>query len=134
LVLTAAAVASASASSDVSLGAAGANASSIMVALRDAPPGSNSFQMVAVSLPKGTATVGTGFSFELPESVRSLTEQGGAVQVSLPDGSPLPNWLKFDEQSMRFEAAAVPSGAFPLEVVTQFGGMRVLVVVSERVE
>jgi hypothetical protein len=35
---------------------------------------------------------------------------------------------------MRFEAAAVPSGAFPLEVVTQFGGMRVLVVVSERVE
>ena len=134
LVLTAAAAASSSASSDVSLSAVGTDASSIMVDLRDAPPESNSLLMVAVSLPKGTATVGTGFSFELPESVRTLTEQGGAVQVSLPDGSPLPNWLQFDAQGMRFEAAAVPSGAFPLQVVSQFGGMRVLVVVSERVE
>jgi hypothetical protein len=134
LVLTAAAAASSSPSSDVSFSAAGTDASSIMVDLRDAPPESNSLLMVAVSLPKGTATVGTGFSFNLPESVRSLIEPGVTLQVSLQDGSPLPNWIKFDAQEMCFEAAAVPSGAFPLQLVSQFGDKRILVVVSERVE
>jgi hypothetical protein len=40
--------------------------------------------MTRYSFP-GTAPVGTGFSFDLPESVRSLIEPGVTLQVSLPD-------------------------------------------------
>ncbi|WP_158235681.1 hypothetical protein [Limnohabitans sp. G3-2] len=37
-----------------------------------------------------------------------------------------------DEQALRFEAAAVPDGAFPMQVIMQLGNQRVLVVISER--
>lgn len=88
--------------------------------------------MAAVSLPKGTATSGTGFSFELPETVRSLVQDTASVQASLPDGRPLPSWLAFDPANFRFEAKAVPDGAFPMQVVMSVAGQRVMVVISER--
>jgi hypothetical protein len=90
--------------------------------------------MAAVSLPKGTSTSGTGFSFELPSNIRDLVQTPGNVQATLPNGAALPAWLKFIAQSLRFEAAAVPDGAFPLQVVMQLGTQRVLVVISERTE
>lgn len=107
-----------------------------MIDLRAAPSaGVNT--MAAVSLPKGTATAGAGFSFELPESVRALAQQEGPAatpQASLPTGAPLPNWLKFDPQRLRFDASAVPDGAFPLQVVMTVSGQRVVVVISERTD
>lgn len=93
--------------------------------------------MAAVSLPKGTATAGAGFSFELPETVRALAQQEASpapAQASLPTGAPLPNWLKFDPQRLRFDASAVPDGAFPLQVVMSVAGQRVVVVISERTD
>ena len=91
--------------------------------------------MAAVSLPKGTAIAGTGFSFELPESVRKLTgNDTSSVQASLPDGSALPAWLKLDARTLRFEAVSVPDGAFPLQVALSIGAQRVVVVISERTE
>lgn len=91
--------------------------------------------MAAVSLPKGTATGGAGFSFELPETVRALVPQEGQIaqpQASLPTGAPLPSWLKLDAERLRFNASAVPDGSFPLQVVITVAGQRVIVVISER--
>ena len=90
--------------------------------------------MVAVSLPKGASTVGTGFSFELPESVRSLASDGVPVQASRVDGTPLPTWLKFDRVTLRFQANAVPDSALPMQVTIVVGGQRLLVMISERKE
>jgi len=131
---------SSSASSTSSSSASGAvtgggSSAGVTVDLRNGPSTSTSV-MAAVSLPKGMATSGTGFSFELPETVRTLAEQTPqtTTQASLPDGAPLPTWLKFDAQRLRFDATAVPDGAFPLQVVMNVGQQRVLVVISERTE
>jgi hypothetical protein len=90
--------------------------------------------IAAVTLPRGMATAGTGFSFELPASVREIAQQAPEVLAGLPDGSPLPTWLKFDATALRFDASAVPDGAFPMQVVMVLGPQRVLVVISERAE
>jgi hypothetical protein len=91
--------------------------------------------MAAVSLPKGYAASGTGFSFELPESVRSIvTESSPAVGATLTDGAALPNWLSFNSAELKFEARAVPDGAFPMQLLVTIGAQRVLVVISERSE
>ena len=90
--------------------------------------------MAVVSLPKGTSTVGTGFSFELPDAVRNLAAENSEIQISLPNGAPLPTWLSFDAKALRFQANAVPSGAFPFELVLTLGGQRVLVAISERAD
>ncbi len=101
-----------------------------------APPASSSavLMMAVVSLPKGTSTVGTGFSFELPDAVRNLAAENSEIQISLPNGAPLPTWLSFDAKALRFQANAVPSGAFPFELVLTLGGQRVLVAISERAD
>jgi hypothetical protein len=90
--------------------------------------------MAAVSLPKGSATSGTGFSFELPNNIRELVQTPDNIQATLPNGGPLPAWLKFNAQALRFEASAVPDGAFPMQVAIQLGKQRVMVVISERAE
>ena len=93
--------------------------------------------MAAVSLPKGSSTVGVGFSFALPEAIEALAQQGSQTvdpQPSLSDGSPLPAWLRFDVSTLRFDAQAVPTGAFPMQVLVTVAGTRVMVVISERTE
>jgi hypothetical protein len=137
LVMASGPAAGSSSSSGGALGAGGgANSSGVVIDLLSGQAaGTNT--MVAVSLPKGMATAGTGFGFELPESVRMMAEQapqGIRAQASLPDGASLPSWLKFDPERQRFDASAVPDGAFPMQVVVSVGLQRVLVVVSERNE
>ena len=51
---------------------------------------SSPLPMVAVSLPKGASTAGTGFSLELPEIIKSKVTNTEQVQVQPTDGSPLP--------------------------------------------
>jgi hypothetical protein len=137
LVMAPGPAAESSSSSGGALGAGGgANSSGVVVDLRRGQAASTN-AMVAVSLPKGMATAGTGFSFELPESIRMAAQQAPPdtrVQASLPDGSQLPSWLKFDPERQRFDASAVPDGAFPMQVVVTVGSQRVVVVVSERNE
>jgi hypothetical protein len=132
LVMSSGSASSPSASASAS-GSNGANSSGVTVDLQnvsqqDAP------LMVAVSLPKGISTVGTGFSFEMPESVKTLVNADTAVQITQADGSPLPAWLKFDAQALRFEATAVPNSALPMQVNVSVAGQRLTVVISERTE
>jgi len=112
--------------------AGSSQASGISVDQRNAPSSTGLSMMFAVSLPKGTSTVGTGFSFDLPESVRTAAAESSDVRANLPNGSALPAWLKFDVKTLRFDADAVPDGAFPLQVELTFGGQRTMVVISER--
>ena len=125
---------SASSSSDSATAAGGGNSAGVTVDLR-ASPSTSTLVMAAVSLPKGMATSGTGFSFELPETIGALVEQASqAPQANMVDGALLPSWLKFDAQRLRFDASAVPDGAFPLQVVMTVGQQKVMVVISERTE
>ncbi|CAN1553334.1 Filamentous haemagglutinin, N-terminal [Burkholderiaceae bacterium] len=114
--------------------AASSQASGISVEQRNAPSSTGLSMMFAVSLPKGTSTVGAGFSFDLPESVRTAAAESSDIRANLPSGSALPEWLKFDVKTLRFDASAVPDGAFPLQVALTFGGQRTLVVISERAD
>jgi filamentous hemagglutinin family protein len=90
--------------------------------------------MVAVSLPKGASTVGTGFSFEMPESVKGMAGADAEILITQTDGSPLPAWLKFDQLAMRFESTAVPDSALPMQLLVALAGRSVTVVISERTE
>ena len=114
--------------------AVSSQASGISVEQRNAPSSTGLSMMFAVSLPKGTSTVGAGFSFDLPESVRTAAAESSEIRTNLPNGAALPAWLKFDAKTLRFEATAVPDGAFPLQVALAFGGQLALVVISERAE
>jgi hypothetical protein len=89
--------------------------------------------MLTVSLPGAIATAGSGFSFELPPSVKALVENDLPV-VSLSDGSRLPDWIRFNPVTLSFEAQAVPDGAFPLQVFISARKAKVLIVISERKE
>jgi hypothetical protein len=90
--------------------------------------------LIAVGLPKGSATVGAGFTFELPPAVREIITEGTRVEPTTAQGAALPSWLRYDAQSQRFDAAAVPDRAFPIEVQIRVGSQRILMVISERAE
>ena len=127
---------SSSTGSAKSLAASGSHSAGVTVDLLSASSASTTI-MAAVSLPKGSSTVGVGFSFALPEAIQALALHGSQTvdpQPSLSDGSPLPAWLSFDVSTLRFEAQAVPTGAFPLQVLVNVAGSRVMVVISERTE
>lgn len=95
--------------------------------------GTTASNIVAISVPKGTAVSGVGFSFELPESIKTAAQQVAQPPKALQaDGSPLPSWLKFDPQRLRFDSEAVPDSAFPMQIVMVVGQERVIVVISER--
>ena len=89
--------------------------------------------MLTVSLPSEMATAGNGFSFELPASVQALIGSD-LPMIGLSDGSPLPAWIRFNPATMRFEAQAVPDGAFPLQVLISTSRTTVLIAISERRE
>jgi hypothetical protein len=99
-----------------------------------ATPDAQPVEMVAVSLPKNTATAGVGFSFVLPASVLETAASQNAVTVTLPNGSPLPDWLQFNAQTMAFTASAVPDGSFPMRVLVTIGKREVMVTIFERSE
>ena len=134
----AAAPASASASSGGSSSASGnaaagaGNSSGITIDLNRGEA-TAAVTVAAVSLPKGTSTAGSGFSFVLPDSITQLAaSEGAAARATTVGGAALPGWLKFDPKAMKFEATAVPDGAFPVQVAVLIGAQRVLVVISER--
>jgi hypothetical protein len=89
--------------------------------------------VITVSVPKGTATSGTGFSFQLPAELLALAGSD-AVQVTTANGQPLPAWLKFDSATNAFIASAVPDGSFPMQVLVIIGNRRTTLIISERNE
>jgi hypothetical protein len=108
--------------------------SGISIEQRNAPRSMGLSMMFAVSLPKGTSTVGVGFSFDLPESVRTEAADSSDVRANLANGSALPEWLKFNPRTLNFYATSIPDGAFPMQVALTFGGKRTLLVISERTD
>lgn len=133
LVLSSASSGGSASGSAVAGSTTGTNSSGVMVDLQNVSQ-QNTPLMVAVSLPKGATTVGTGFSFEMPESVKGTTGSDTEVRVTQANGSALPSWLKFDRQALRFEAVSVPDNGLPLQLLVTVAGQRVLVVISERTE
>ena len=91
--------------------------------------------IIIVTLPEGSSTSGTGFSFPLPGGVTSLVKKNnGHVQVSLPNGESLPGWLMFNPKTLRFTSGAVPDQGLPVEVIIDTGSSQFTLVISERVE
>lgn len=88
-----------------------------------------------MSVPRETATSGTGFSFPLPAQIY---ETGGStvgpVLVTTASGGPLPAWIRFDAETRTFVASAVPDGGLPIQVMVTVGGKASTVVISERAE
>ena len=90
--------------------------------------------IITVSVPKEMATAGSGFSFSLPSQLAETAAVGNAeVRVTTLTGGPLPGWLRYVPETRAFSAAAVPDGAFPMQVLVNVGGAQFTVVISERI-
>jgi hypothetical protein len=87
--------------------------------------------LVAVLVPSGTATAGTGLVIALPEQVLTSNTANSSVQVTLPNKEPLPSWIRYDAATQTLVTTAVPTGAFPLSVVVTVGGQSTIIQISE---
>jgi hypothetical protein len=89
--------------------------------------------IITVSVPKETATSGSGFTFLLPaQLLESSAGRNAVIRVTNLAGGPLPQWLRFVPESRTFVASAVPDGAFPVQVIVTIDTQRTTVVISER--
>jgi filamentous hemagglutinin family protein len=95
------------------------------------PANSTDEGQLTVSVPEGVALSGKAFSFALPASIAGGNGKA-RVRVSLPDGKPLPSWLKYVPATRAFVATAVPTGAIPLDLLITIGAKRAIVSVVER--
>ena len=84
-----------------------------------------------VTVAKSKSAGGAGFSFDLPDSVKSLAGPDTPIQITMSDGKPLPFWLKFDPLAMRLEASALPNNALPMQLLAEVAGQRVPMEISE---
>ncbi len=88
--------------------------------------------LVAVLVPGGTATAGTGLVIALPEAIVAPAKDAPlAVTVSLPDSKPLPSWIRYDASTQSLITDAVPAGAFPIAVMITVGSQSTVVQISE---
>jgi hypothetical protein len=91
----------------------------------------DSFVTVKVQTPSGMITIESasgvnGFSFTVPETaiakpVNSGSDagKGYSVRAQLSDGSPLPTWLSFDENTNTFTAKQVPVNVETVKIKIQ---------------
>lgn len=111
------------------MGVGAAGSAGVRVAVVDVPTSAAS-GLVAITVPNGTATGGSGVVVGLPAELSATT--GGAVaSVTLPDGRPLPAWIRHDPRDNTLVLGAVPDGAFPLQLVLMAGGQRSVLQISE---
>jgi len=90
-------------------------------------------RIIAVTVPEGSSVSGAGFSFPLPEEVKSTVRgRGDIVKVSMPSGELLPEWLAFDSKTLIFTAGAVPDQGLPMEIFLTVGSEKFTVIISER--
>jgi hypothetical protein len=127
---TSASSSASSSSSPASSSVAGGSSSGVVVSTINSPT-TQVTGLVAVLVPAGTATAGTGLVIALPEQVLTNAAPNSAVQVTLPNNEPLPSWIRYDAASQTLVTTAVPSGAFPLSVVVTTGGQSTLIQISE---
>ena len=86
--------------------------------------------VVTVTVPKTMTTSGNGFSFNLPTEVQSVIS-AASPQAELLNGSPLPEWIKFNPETLNFDVGAVPASSLPLQIVVSNSLTGVLVIVTE---
>ena len=87
---------------------------------------------MAVLVPSGTATAGTGLVIALPEpALNAASETGAAVKVTMADNQPLPSWIRYDAETQTLSTTAVPPGGFPMSVMVTVGNQTTLVQISE---
>lgn len=78
--------------------------------------------LVSVMVPKDQA--GQGATFDIPLPAALLAAGGGAaVEVTLVDGSKLPEWLSYDERNRLLTAEDAPQGAIPLTLLVRQDGV-----------
>ena len=98
-------------------------------------PDTSKVGLIVVSVPRETTTAGSGFSFDVPKEISTMSQQQEvSVEVTLETGAPLPSWLNYQEETGKFTSASVPDGAFPITVIMKIGSQQVAVVISERGE
>jgi trimeric autotransporter adhesin len=90
--------------------------------------------IVSVLVPKDMATAGSGFSFTLSAQVANTAAGSSAILVTTLSGQSLPSWLTFNPETRTFVAAAVPDGAFPMQVVVTVSGRSSTIVISEQAQ
>ena len=86
--------------------------------------------VVTVTVPKTMTTSGNGFSFSLPTEVQPVIS-AASPQVELLNGSPLPEWIKFNPETLNFDVGAVPASSLPLQIVVSNSLTGILVIVTE---
>jgi hypothetical protein len=88
--------------------------------------------LVAVLVPGGTATSGTGLVIALPEAVVAPAQQAAlTVSVSMADNQPLPAWIRYEPSTQSLVTGAVPAGAFPISVLVRVGEQVTVIQISE---
>lgn len=95
-------------------------------------PNQQALGIVAVLLPKGTSSVGTGVVISLPEeAVQTAAQSNASVKATLPNGNPLPAWIKYVESEKGLVIGSVPEGGLPFQVLLTVGDQRTVVQISE---
>ena len=88
--------------------------------------------LVAVMVPAGSATAGTGLVIALAQALfDGASTATVAERVTLPDQQPLPAWIRYDAETKTLSTNAVPAGAFPMMVLVTVGNQSTLVQISE---
>ena len=88
--------------------------------------------IVAVLLPKGTGAAGVGAVISLPEeAVQAASQSNSLVKATLPNGAPLPSWIKYVESEKGLVLGSVPEGGLPFQVLLSVGNQRTVVQISE---
>ena len=124
-------VASASSSGGASVGQAAG--SSVGVSVSNVQPATQQVTgLVAVMVPAGSSTAGTGVVIALAQALfEGAALATTAETVTLPDQQPLPAWIRYDAETKTLSTNAVPAGAFPMMVLVTVGNQATLVQISE---
>ena len=95
-------------------------------------PNQTALGIVAVLLPKGTTSVGMGVVISLPEeTLQTATQTSASVKATMPNGTPLPAWIKYVESEKGLVIGSVPEGGLPFQVLLTVGDQRTVVQISE---
>lgn len=86
--------------------------------------------LVAITVPAGTATGGSGTVIALPADLASA-DTAGAPRLTLADGRALPGWIRYMPGEHSIVLGAVPDGSFPVVLMLQVGNQRSLLQISE---
>jgi len=79
--------------------------------------------LILVSVPTRLLFSGADFEFPLPRQIMSLSGANNPEeQVTLPDGSALPNWLQYNPEAKSFLVINIPEDELPLQIIVNRGG------------